>query len=161
VWYTPYKISQQEAAMSIMREFKEFAVKGNVVDLAVGVIIGGAFGKIVTSFVSDVVMPPLGMAMGMVNFSDLFIDLSGKGFATLKAAKDAGAPVISYGLFINTLIDFAIIAFVIFLVIKQINRMKKEPAPAPPNTKDCQFCCSAVPIPAKRCPYCTSELAGE
>ena len=144
--------------MSMMKEFKEFAVKGNVVDLAVGVIIGAAFGKIVTSFVSDVVMPPLGMAMGKVNFTDLFIDLSGQGFASLKAAKDAGAPVISYGLFINTIIDFTIIAFVIFMVIKQINRFKKEPAPAPPNTKDCPFCCTAIPIPAKRCPQCTSEL---
>ena len=144
--------------MSMMQEFKEFAVKGNVVDLAVGVIIGAAFGKVVTSFVSDVVMPPLGMAMGKVNFTDLFIDLSGQGFASLKAAKDAGAPVISYGLFINTIIDFAIIAFVIFMVIKQINRFKKEPAPVPPNTKDCPFCCTAIPIPAKRCPQCTSEL---
>jgi large conductance mechanosensitive channel len=144
--------------MSMMQEFKEFAVKGNVVDLAVGVIIGGAFGKIVTSFVSDVVMPPLGMAMGKVNFTDLFIDLSGQGFTSLKAAKDAGAPIISYGVFINTIIDFTIIAFVIFLVIKQINRMKKEPAPAPPNTKDCPFCCTAIPIAAKRCPKCTSEL---
>jgi len=144
--------------MSMMKEFKEFAVKGNVVDLAVGVIIGAAFGKIVTSFVSDIVMPPLGMIMGKVNFTDLFIDLSGQGFTSLKAAKDAGAPVISYGLFINTILDFAIIAFVIFMVIKQINRFKKEPAAAPPNTKDCPFCCTAIPIPAKRCPQCTSEL---
>jgi large conductance mechanosensitive channel len=144
--------------MSMMQEFKEFAVKGNVIDLAVAVIIGGAFGKIVTSFVSDIVMPPLGMAMGKVNFTDLFIDLSGKGFTSLKAAKDAGAPVISYGLFINTILDFVIIAFVIFMVIKQINRFKQEPAPAPPNTKDCPFCCSAIAIPAKRCPHCTSEL---
>jgi len=143
----------------MMQEFKEFAVKGNVVDLAVGVIIGGAFGKVVSSFVSDVVMPPIGMAMGKVNFTDLFIDLSGQGFTSLKAAKDAGAPVISYGIFINTIIDFIIIALVIFLVIKQINRMKKEPAPAPPNTKDCPYCCSAIPIPAKRCPQCTSEVA--
>jgi large conductance mechanosensitive channel len=144
--------------MSMMKEFKEFAVKGNVIDLAVGVIIGGAFGKIVTSFVSDIVMPPLGMLMGKVNFTDLFIDLSGKGFTSLKAAKDAGAPVISYGLFINTILDFVIIAFVIFLVIKQINRFKKEPAAPPPNTKECPFCCSAIPVPAKRCPQCTSAL---
>jgi len=144
--------------MSMMKEFKEFAVKGNVVDLAVGVIIGAAFGKIVTSFVSDVVMPPLGMIMGKVNFTDLFIDLSGKGFTSLKAAKDAGAPVISYGLFINTVLDFTIIAFVIFMVIKQINRFKKEPVAAPPNTKDCPFCCTAIPVLAKRCPQCTSEL---
>ncbi len=144
--------------MAIIKEFKDFAVKGNVVDLAVGIIIGGAFGKIVTSFVNDVVMPPIGMLMGKVNFTDLFLDLSGQGFTSLKAAKDAGAPVISYGIFINTLIDFIIMAFVIFLVIKQINKLKKEPAPAQPNTKDCPFCFSAIPIPAKRCPHCTSEL---
>lgn len=144
--------------MGMMQEFKEFAVKGNVVDLAVGVIIGGAFGKIVTSFVSDIVMPPLGMVMGKVNFTDLFINLSDKPYDSLKAAKDAGAPVISYGVFINTMIDFIIIAFVIFLVIKQINRMKKEPAPAPPNTKDCPYCLSAVPIKATKCGFCTSDL---
>lgn len=144
--------------MGMMEEFKEFAVKGNVVDLAVGVIIGGAFGKIVTSFVSDIVMPPLGLIMGKVNFTDLFINLSGKPFDSLKAAKDAGAPVISYGVFINTMIDFIIIAFVIFLVIKQINRMKKEPAPAPPNTKECPHCLSAIPINAKKCGFCTSDL---
>ncbi|WP_306537476.1 large conductance mechanosensitive channel protein MscL [Geobacter sp.] len=144
--------------MGMMQEFKEFAVKGNVVDLAVGVIIGGAFGKIVTSFVSDIVMPPLGMAMGKVNFTDLFINLSDTPYDSLKAAKDAGAPVISYGVFINTMIDFIIIAFVIFLVIKQINRMKKEPAPAPPNTKDCPHCLSAIPINATKCGFCTSDL---
>lgn len=144
--------------MGMMQEFKEFAVKGNVVDLAVGVIIGGAFGKIVTSFVSDIVMPPLGMVMGKVNFTDLFINLSDKPFDSLKAAKDAGAPVISYGVFINTMIDFIIIAFVIFLVIKQINRLKKEPAPAPPNTKDCPYCLSAVPVKATKCGFCTSDL---
>ncbi|ABB32743.1 large conductance mechanosensitive channel protein [Geobacter metallireducens RCH3] len=144
--------------MGMMEEFKEFAVKGNVVDLAVGVIIGGAFGKIVTSFVSDIVMPPLGLIMGKVNFTDLFINLSGKPFDSLKAAKDAGAPVISYGVFINTLIDFIIIAFVIFMVIKQINRFKKEPAPAPPNTKECPHCLSAVPIKATKCAFCTSDI---
>lgn len=144
--------------MSMMQEFKEFAVKGNVIDLAIAVVIGGAFGKIITSFVNDIIMPPIGLAMGKVNFTDLFIDLSGKGFTTLKAAKDAGAPVISYGVFLNTIIDFIIIAFVIFLVIRQINRMKKEPAPAPPNTKECGFCCSAIPVSATRCPQCTSEL---
>ena len=144
--------------MGMMQEFKEFAVKGNVVDLAVGVIIGGAFGKIVTSFVSDIVMPPLGLAMGKVNFTDLFINLSDKPYDSLKAAKDAGAPVISYGVFINTMIDFIIIAFVIFLVIKQINRFKKEPAPAPPNTKECPHCLSAIPINARKCGFCTSDL---
>jgi large conductance mechanosensitive channel len=144
--------------MGMMQEFKEFAVKGNVVDLAVGVIIGGAFGKIVTSFVSDIVMPPLGMVMGKVNFTDLFINLSDTPYDSLKAAKDAGAPVISYGVFINTMIDFIIIAFVIFMVIKQINRLKKEPAPAPPNTKDCPYCLSAVPMKATKCGFCTSDL---
>ncbi len=144
--------------MGMMQEFKEFAVKGNVVDLAVGVIIGGAFGKIVTSFVSDIVMPPLGMVMGKVNFTDLFINLSDTPYDSLKAAKDAGAPVISYGVFINTMIDFIIIAFVIFMVIKQINRLKKEPAPAPPNTKDCPYCLSAVPVKATKCGFCTSDL---
>lgn len=144
--------------MGMMQEFKEFAVKGNVVDLAVGVIIGGAFGKIVTSFVSDIVMPPLGMVMGKVNFTDLFINLSDTPYDSLKSAKDAGAPVISYGVFINTMIDFIIIAFVIFLVIKQINRLKKEPAPAPPDTKDCPYCLSAVPVKATKCGFCTSDL---
>lgn len=144
--------------MSLIKEFKDFAVKGNVVDLAVGIIIGGAFGKIVTSFVNDIVMPPIGMLMGKVNFTDLFINLSGEHFASLKAAKDAGAPVISYGVFINSLIDFIIMAFVIFIVIKQINKLKKEAPKAPPKTKECPFCFSAIPIPAKRCPNCTSEL---
>jgi len=145
--------------MGMMQEFKEFAVKGNVVDLAVGVIIGGAFGKIVTSFVSDIVMPPLGMVMGKVNFTDQFINLSNTPYNSLKAARDAGAPVISYGVFINTMIDFIIIAFVIFLVIKQINRIKKEPAPVPPNTKECPHCLSAVPVKATKCAFCTSSLA--
>jgi len=120
--------------MSMLKEFKEFAMRGNVVDLAVGVIIGGAFGKIVTSIVNDVLMPPIGKAMGGVNFADLFINLdSAKGtFASLKAAKDAGAAVIAYGSFINTVIDFTIVAFCIFMVIKGMNSMKKKPAPAAP-----------------------------
>lgn len=141
----------------MFKEFKEFAMKGNVVDLAIGVIIGGAFGKIITSVVNDIVMPPIGLLMGKMDFSNLFIDLSGKGYESLKAAKDAGAPVISYGAFINTVLDFVIVAFVIFLVVKQINRMKKEPVPAPPDTKECAFCCSAIPLKATRCPHCTSE----
>ncbi|BEH11325.1 MULTISPECIES: large conductance mechanosensitive channel protein MscL [Geobacter] len=141
----------------MFKEFKEFAMKGNVVDLAIGVIIGGAFGKIITSAVNDIVMPPIGLLMGKMDFSNLFIDLSDKGYESLKAAKDAGAPVISYGAFINTVLDFVIVAFVIFLVVKQINRMKKEPVPAPPDTKECAFCCSAIPLKATRCPHCTSE----
>lgn len=142
----------------MLKEFKEFAMKGSVIDLAVGIVIGGAFGKIVSSFVGDILMPPLGLALGKMDFSNLFIDLSGKGFTTLKAAKDAGAPVIGYGVFLNTILDFLIVAFAIFLLIKQINRLKREPAPAPPNTKECAFCCSAIPLKATRCPNCTSEL---
>ncbi|AJE04145.1 large-conductance mechanosensitive channel protein MscL [Geobacter pickeringii] len=142
----------------MLKEFKEFAMKGNVIDLAVGIIIGGAFGKIVTSFVNDILMPPLGLLLGKMDFTNLFINLSGKEFPSLKAAKDAGAPVISYGVFINTVLDFIIVAFAIFLVIKQINRMKAEPVPVPPNTKECGFCFSAIPIKATRCPHCTSEV---
>lgn len=142
----------------MLKEFKEFAMKGNVIDLAVGIIIGGAFGKIVTSFVNDILMPPLGLLLGKMDFTNLFINLSGKEFPSLKAAKDAGAPVISYGVFINTVLDFIIVAFAIFLVIKQINRLKAEPAPVPPNTKECGFCFSAIPIKATRCPQCTSEV---
>ena len=142
----------------MLKEFKEFALKGNVIDLAIGIVIGGAFGKIVTSFVNDILMPPLGLLLGKMDFTNLFINLSGREFPSLKAAKDAGAPVISYGIFINTVLDFIIVAFAIFLVIRQINLMKKEPAPAPPNAKECSFCFSAIPIKATRCPQCTSEL---
>ncbi|HVM97497.1 MAG TPA: large conductance mechanosensitive channel protein MscL [Candidatus Acidoferrales bacterium] len=115
----------------MLKDFKEFAMRGNVLDMAVGVIIGGAFGKIVTSFVADILMPPLGLLMGRVDFSNLFIDLSGQEHASLKAAKDAGAATINYGLFINTVIDFVIVAFAIFLLIQQINRLMKKPEPAP------------------------------
>jgi large conductance mechanosensitive channel len=143
----------------MLKEFRDFAIKGNVVDLAVAVIIGGAFGKIVTSFVSDILMPPLGMLLGKVDFANLFITLTpGKTFESLKQAKDAGAATLNYGLFINTVIDFVFVAFAIFLMIKQINRFKKEEAPAPVTTRDCPFCCSAVPLAASRCPHCTSQL---
>ena len=145
----------------MLKEFKEFALRGNVIDLAVGVIIGGAFGKIITSLVNDIIMPPIGMLLGRVNFTDLFIDLSGKGYATLAAAKDAGAATLNYGLFLNTVLDFLIVAFVVFLVIRQMNRMKKPApltAPAAPTTKPCPRCISEIPLKATRCPYCTSEL---
>jgi len=145
----------------MLKEFKEFALRGNVIDLAVGVIIGGAFGKIITSLVNDIIMPPIGMLLGRVNFTDLFIDLSGKGYATLAAAKDAGAATLNYGLFLNTVLDFLIVAFVVFLVIRQMNRMKKPAplaAPAAPTTKTCPRCISEIPLKATRCPYCTSEL---
>ena len=144
----------------MLKEFKEFAMRGNVLDMAVGIIIGAAFGKIITSFVSDILMPPIGLLLGKVDFSSLFINLSGQSFATLAEAKKAGVATINYGLFLNTVLDFLIVAFVIFLLIKQVNRLKREPAPAPaaPTTKDCPYCFSAIPIPAVRCAHCTSQL---
>jgi large conductance mechanosensitive channel len=140
------------------KEFKTFIARGNVVDLAVGVIIGAAFGKIITSFVNDVLMPPIGLLLGSVNFANLFITLSGGVYATLEEAQAAGAVTINYGVFINTIIDFLIVAFVIFLVVKQVNRLKKPAPPAEPTTKDCPYCLSTIPIKATRCPHCTSEL---
>lgn len=115
----------------MLKEFRDFAMRGNVLDMAIGIIIGGAFGKIVSSFVSDVLMPPLGLLLGRVDFSGLFLDLSGGGHATLKAAKDAGAATLNYGLFLNTMVDFVIVAFAIFLLVKQVNRLAPKPAPAP------------------------------
>ncbi len=144
----------------MLKDFKEFAVRGNVMDLAVGVIIGAAFGKIVTSLVNDIVMPPIGAVLGAVDFSNRFIPLStNQGFKTLKEAKDAGVATINYGLFINTCIDFLIVAFVIFLMVRWINRLKSAPPPALPTTKECPFCVSAIPLKATRCPSCTSQLA--
>jgi large conductance mechanosensitive channel len=147
-----------EAGM--FKEFREFAMKGNVLDLAVGIIIGAAFGKIITSFVSDVLMPPVGLLLGKVDFSNLFINLSDQTYPTLKAAKDAGAATLNYGLFLNSVIDFLIVAFAVFLLVRQINKLKRqEPTPAP-DKKDCPFCLSSIPIKASRCPQCTSQLAG-
>ena len=142
----------------MLKEFKEFAMKGNVLDMAIGVIIGGAFGKIVSSLVSDVLMPPLGLLMGKVDFSSLFINLSGTPQPSLTAAKAAGAPTINYGVFLQATFDFIIIAFVIFLFVKQVNRLK-QPAPAAvPTTKDCPYCLSAIPIKAAKCAHCTSNV---
>ena len=141
--------------MNLWKEFREFAARGNVVDLAVGVVIGAAFGKIVTSLVNDIVMPPIGLALGHVDFSNLFISLSSKHYDTLEAAKAAGAPTINYGLFINTVIDFAIVAFVIFLLVRQINRLAKKPEA---KTRDCPFCCSTIAIKAVKCPHCTGDI---
>ena len=144
----------------MLKEFKEFIMRGNVVDLAVAVIIGGAFGKIITSFVDDVLMPPIGLALGNVDFSNLFVNLSGKDFPSVAAAKAAGAATLNYGLFFNHVINFLIIAFAIFILIKQINRLQRpaaEPAAAP-TTKDCPHCLSTVPIKATKCAHCTSEL---
>ena len=143
----------------MLKEFKEFAMKGNVMDMAVGIIIGAAFGKIITSFVTDVLMPPIGLLLGRVDFSSLFINLSGTTYPSIAAAKAAGAATLNYGLFLNTVIDFLIVAFAIFLVVKQMNRLKRAEAPAPaPMTKDCPFCTSAIPLKATRCPHCTSEI---
>ena len=144
----------------MFKEFKEFAMRGNVVDLAVGVIIGAAFGRIVSSLVEDVIMPPIGRLLGHVDFSGLFINLSGKYYETLKDAKAAGAPTLNYGLFLNTVINFLIVALVVFLVVQQMNRLTRKPAaPAPPTMKDCPQCAMAIPIAAKRCGHCTSQLA--
>jgi len=142
----------------MLKEFKEFAMKGNVVDLAVGLIIGAAFGKIITSLVNDIIMPPIGLILGKVNFANLFLTLSGDVYPTVELAKEAGSVTLNYGLFIATIIDFIIVAFAIFLLIRQINKLKKEPAPAAPTTKDCPFCATAIPIAAQRCPNCTSTL---
>ena len=144
----------------MLKEFKEFALRGNVLDMAVGIIIGGAFGKIITSLVGDILMPPIGLLLGKVDFSNMFVNLGEGVFTKLAEAKAAGAPTLNYGLFLNTVIDFLIVAFAIFLLIRQINRLKREPAPAPaaPATKECPLCCSAIPIKATRCPACTSQL---
>jgi len=146
----------------MLKEFKTFVMRGNVVDLAIGVIIGGAFGKVVTSFVNDIIMPPIGLLLGNVNFSDLFVALDGKTYESLAKAQEAGAATLNYGAFINTVIDFLIVALVIFLIVKQINRMTAKPAPAPapaePTTKECPHCYTTIPIKATRCPHCTSEL---
>jgi large conductance mechanosensitive channel len=142
----------------MLKEFKEFAMKGNVLDMAVGIIIGAAFGKIVTSFVADVLMPPLGLLLGKMDFSSLFIDLSGQHHPTIAAAKAAGAATINYGIFINTLIDFLLVAFAVFLLVKQVNKLKRPAPAAAPTSKDCPFCASSIPLQAKRCPNCTSQL---
>jgi len=142
----------------MLKEFKEFAMRGNVLDMAVGIIIGAAFGKIITSFVGDVLMPPLGLILGKVDFSNLFLNISRKSYDSLAAAKAAGAPTINYGMFLNNIIDFLIVAFAIFLLIRVVNRWNKPAAAAAPKTKDCPYCATAIPIAAKRCPNCTSEL---
>jgi len=143
----------------MLKEFKAFAMRGNVLDMAVGIIIGGAFGKIVTSLVNDILMPPIGLILGKVDFSNLYLNLSGTSYASLADAKAAGAATINYGLFLNTVLDFVIVAFALFLIIRQVNRLAAKPAPAAaPTTKECPFCYSTIPIKATRCPHCTSEL---
>ena len=146
----------------MLKEFKEFVMRGNVVDMAVGIIIGAAFGTIIKSLVDDLIMPPIGMALGNVDFSNIFAVLKdGKipgPYPTLAAAKAAGAVTMNFGIFVNTVISFLIVAFAVFMLIKQVNRFQKEPPPPDPTTKDCPFCLSAIPIKAVRCPHCTSDL---
>ena len=149
--------------MGMLTEFKEFAMRGNVIDLAVGVVIGGAFGKIVTALVDKVIMPPIGLLIGGVDFSNLFLTLkegakAAGPYATLAAAKDAGAVTMNIGLFINTLISLVIVGFAIFMVVKAISKLQKQPQPADPTTKECPQCCTEIPLKASRCPHCTSEL---
>ena len=147
----------------MLKEFKEFALRGNVLDMAVGIIIGAAFGTIVNSLVNDIIMPPIGLILGKVDFSSLFVLLqAGKTagpYASLADAKTAGAVTMNYGLFVNALISFVIVAFVVFVIIRSVNSMKRQQAPAAPITKDCPFCLSKVPVKASRCAFCTSELS--
>ena len=144
----------------MLKEFKEFAMRGSVLDMAIGFVIGAAFGAIVTSFVNDILMPPIGMLLGSVDFTNLFISLNGQHYATLADAQAAGAATLNYGLFINNVINFLIIAFVIFLLVRQINRLRAEleEVPAEPTTKDCPYCATEISIQATRCPHCTSEI---
>ena len=142
----------------MLKEFREFAMRGNVLDMAIGVIIGGAFGKIVSSLVSDVLMPPIGLLMGKVDFSSLFLNLSGTPQPSLAAAKAAGTPTINYGVFLQATFDFIIITFVIFMLVKQVNRLKKEAPAGPLTTKDCPHCLSTIPIKATKCAHCTSNV---
>jgi large conductance mechanosensitive channel len=142
----------------MFKEFKEFATRGNVLDMAVGIIIGTAFGKIITSFVGDILMPPIGMVLGHADFASLFLNISGKAYATLAEAKAAGAPTINYGIFLSTIFDFLIVAFAIFLLVRQVNRWQRPAPAAAAVTRDCPFCCSAIPPRATRCPHCTSDV---
>jgi large conductance mechanosensitive channel len=141
----------------MLREFKDFVMRGNLLELAVAFILGVAFGRVVTSLVNDVIMPPIGLVLGGVDFSNLFINLSKTPYATLAEAQAAGAPTLNYGVFALTVIDFLIVTFVVFLLVRAVNRMQR-PKPVAPTTKECPYCLSIVPLRATRCPHCTSEL---
>jgi large conductance mechanosensitive channel len=143
--------------MPVLKEFKEFAMRGSVLDLAVGVIIGAAFGKVVSSFVEDVLMPPIGRLLGHVGFSSLFINLSGTSYASLADAKAHGAATLNYGIFLNTIINFVIVAFAVFLLVRSVNKWMPKPAP-PATTKDCPQCAMQIPLAAKKCGHCTSAV---
>jgi large conductance mechanosensitive channel len=145
----------------MLKEFKTFIVRGNVLDLAVGIVIGVAFGAVVTSFVNDVLMPPIGLLFGKVNFGDLFINLSSSPVASVAEAKAKGAPTLNYGLFLNTVINFTIVAFAIFLIVKLVNRLRGPAEPAPASTRECPFCLSQIPPKATRCAHCTSTIRGD
>ena len=142
----------------LLGEFRDFALRGNMLDMAVGIIIGAAFGRVVSSLVSDIIMPPIGLLHGRSDFSSHFLNLSGKAYATLADAKAAGAATINYGIFLNAVFDFLIVAFAVFMLIRQVNSLKTAPAPANPTTKDCPYCFSTIPVRATRCPNCTSSL---
>ncbi len=148
--------------MSVLKEFKEFAVKGNVLDMAVGIIIGAAFGKIVTSFVEDIIMPPIGLLLGKVDFANLYLNLSGQPWESLEAAKKAGAPLIRYGVFLNQALSFVIVAFAVFMIVKAVNRLRKQEETVEEATeKLCPYCQTAIPLAATRCPHCTSQLGAD
>ena len=144
----------------MLKEFKEFAMRGNVIDLAIGVVIGAAFGKIISSLVEDIIMPPVGLLLHGVNFTDLFISLDGRHFSSLALAKAVGAPTLNYGLFLNNVINFLVVAFCVFILVQQINRWTRKPQPeaAEPSTKECPQCTMLIPVRAKKCPHCTTQI---
>lgn len=142
----------------MLKEFREFIVKGNMIDMAVGIVLGVAFGGVISSLVEDILMPPIGLLLGKVDFSNLFLNLSGQDYASLEAAVAAGAPIIRYGVFLNTVINLIIVGFALFMVVKAVNRVRRPQAEPAPDTRDCPFCLSGIPLKATRCPHCTSEL---
>ncbi len=144
----------------MLKDFRAFLMRGNVIDLAVAVVIGAAFGAIVTSFVKDLLMPPIGLVLGRVNFEDLFVTLSGGSYPSVAAAKAAGAATLNYGAFLSTIVNFVIVAFAVFLLIRQVDRMRAKPTPPSPSTKECPQCAMAIPLRAVRCPHCTSHVGG-
>lgn len=153
------KAIQSKQSRKFLEEFKEFALRGNVLDMTVGIIVGGAFGKIVTSLVNDIIMPPIGLLLGHVDFSNLYLNLSGKKYASLTEAKAAGAATINYGVFLNEVINFVIVSFAIFLLVREINKLRRPALPPTPASKICPFCQMEIPMKAVRCPHCTSELS--